>query len=471
MKISHALASPVADEGGLIASLNPTCPDKIVAMAPAGSQAAVDSACAAAAEAFPAWSGLSGAARAGHLEKWAQAVESRLGDLTSALVSEVGKPAGEAAGEAARCVAILRYAAGEALRPIGDVIPALNPASLQFSVEVPVGPVVLITPWNFPLAIPLWKAAPALAAGCTVILKPSEHSPYCAHLLAETARAAGLPDGVFQVVYGDGPGAGAPLVRRPEIRAVSFTGSREAGAAIAAACAELGKKCQTEMGGKNAAVVMPSADLKKAASLIAGGAFRFAGQKCTATSRAIVHHAVKDAFLAELLVQMHGLPLGDPSHAASAAGPLIDDRAQRRLHEAAEAHSDRIIQKVDFEGAGYFVPYAVVDGVRPDEEIAQRELFGPLLCLISASSLDEAIEAANATPFGLSAAIMTQDVGEALAFAHRVEAGLIRINGDTTGVDPHAPFGGVKGSSSGSREQGPEGRRFYTEIKTVQMNP
>ena len=471
MILRHALASEFNDDSGLIASLNPTRPEDVVAEAPRGSAAAVDAAATAAAEAFPKWAGLSGAARAGHLEKWAQAIESRLPELAAALVREIGKPAGEAAGEARRCVAILRYNSGEAVRPVGQVIPALTPASLQFTVEAPLGPVGLITPWNFPLAIPLWKAAPALAAGCTVVLKPSELSPFAAHLLAETAAQAGMPEGVFQVVYGDGAGSGEPLVRHPAIRAISFTGSRAAGAKIAAICAELGKKCQTEMGGKNAAIVRPDANLDQAASLIAGGAFRFAGQKCTATSRVIVHPLVKAELTEKLMTQMDSLALTDPAEAGAAAGPVIDARAHARLNQLVETETGRIVHRVNGPDSGYFAPYALVDQVDAHEELAQTEHFGPVLALIDAADLDEAIFVANATPFGLSAAIFTQNIGEALAYAHRIQAGLVRVNGDTTGVDCHSPFGGVKASSSGSREQGPEGRKFYTEIRTVQINP
>jgi aldehyde dehydrogenase (NAD+) len=455
---------------------NPADLDDVVAYVPDGDVSGVSRATAVAAEAQRSWRRLAGLGRAEHLYQWAEAIRTRHEELAQALCREVGKPIGEARGEVARCIAILRYYAGEAVRQIGDVIPAQAAGSLQFSLREPLGVVALITPWNFPLAIPLWKAAPALAFGNAVVLKPSELSSQIATLLAETARHAGLPPGVFNVVLGRGSDVGAALIRAPEIRAVSFTGSTRVGKEIAAAAAERNIRYQTEMGGKNAVVVLPDADLEQAATLTAAGAMRFAGQKCTATSRAIVAKEVEREFASMLATAIERLPLGPPTDPASAVGPLISTTARdgiRRTLDEAEAEHVYTASIPNSNGfaRGNYLPPTVVRGTDPDSVLAQRELFGPVLATFTASDIEEAIALANRTPYGLSASLFTRDIRQALRWIQDIEVGLVRVNGDTTGVDPHAPFGGMKGSSSGSREQGPAAREFYTEIKTVQINP
>ena len=258
----------------------------------------------------------------------ADQIQARAGEIAEVVAREVGKPIGEAKGEVGRCVAILRYFAGDAVREVGQVIPGLAPSSLQYSLRIPLGVVGLITPWNFPVAIPLWKAAPALASGNTIVLKPAETSVLSAALLAETAKAAGLPDGVFNVLLGDGPALGQAILDNPLVRGVSFTGSARVGAIVAERCAKRNVKFQTEMGGKNAAIVLPDANLKQAAVLVAGGAMRFAGQKCTATSRVIVHRDIRDAFEAELITAMESLKVSDPMDPDCAVGPVITETSK-----------------------------------------------------------------------------------------------------------------------------------------------
>lgn len=458
-------------EGEVFLSRNPTNPDDVVAEVPIGGGAEASQAVLEAQHAFAGWSGLTGAVRADHLIRWARVIEARKQELADAMVREVGKPMGEALGEAARCVAILHYYAGEAVREVGLVIPALAPGAVQFSVRQPVGVVALITPWNFPFAIPLWKAAPALAAGCTVVIKPSEHSGLCGQILADTAREAEMPAGVFNVVHGTGA-VGEALVRHAGVKAVSFTGSERVGRMIQQAGVIRGAKVQAEMGGKNVAIVLADAELPKAAALVAGGAMRFAGQKCTATSRVVVDASIQDAFLIELQKAVEALPVADPHEMTSAVGPVIFASAHERLIKVVEENKERhAFAPPSVPAKGWFVPPVVIRDVEPRESLAQDELFGPILSVISCNGLDHAIEIANSVRFGLSASLLTRDTASALKYAHRIEAGLVRVNGDTTGVDPHAPFGGVKASSSHSREQGPEGVRFYTEIKTVQINP
>jgi acyl-CoA reductase-like NAD-dependent aldehyde dehydrogenase len=463
---------------------NPSDPDDVIAAAPAGDAEDAAAAAAAAAAALPAWRAATGPARAEHLHRWAAAIAARQEEIAQAMAREVGKPIAEARGEAARCVVILRYYAGEAVRDIGEVIPAQAPGALQFTLRQPLGVVGLITPWNFPAAIPLWKAAPALAFGNTVVLKPSEDAPHVATLLAETAAAAALPPGVFNLVLGDGPAVGEPLLADPRLAAVSFTGSAAVGARVAALAAARNLRYQTEMGGKNVAIVLADADLDLAAALTAAGAMRYAGQKCTATSRVVVARQVAEPFFTRLRAQVEALPLGPVTDPAAAVGPLIDGAAHDRVRQAvaaAAAAQARILcgapagaggRPADprFQRGHFFTPTVLAE--LPDDAPAARdELFGPVLAAFAADDLEHAIALANRTPYGLSASLFTRDLASALTYISRIEAGLVRVNGDTTGVDPHAPFGGLKGSSSGSREQGRAARDFYTEIKTVQIHP
>ena len=464
------------DADSWIDDLNPSDRSDVIARVPHGSAADARAAAAAAAAALPAWRSLTGPARAEHLHRWAAAIAARSEELAQAMAREVGKPIGEARGEVGRCIVILRYYAGEAVRAIGDVIPAGLPGALQFSLREPLGVVALITPWNFPLAIPLWKAAPALAFGNTVVLKPSEMSSHMASLLAETAAAAELPAGVFNVVLGTGPAVGTPLLQAPEVRGISFTGSSGVGAAVARIAAERNIRYQTEMGGKNVVIVAPDADLDAAAALTAAGAMRYAGQKCTATSRVVVDRKVEGEFLDRLRARVEALPLGPVDDPASAVGPLISERSRDSIIKAlAESSPERLfggeLPKDDRFARGFYFAPLVIRITDPHAPLAQRELFGPVLGALVADDLDHAIDIANSTRYGLSASLFTRDVRAALQYVHRIDVGLVRVNGDTTGVDPHAPFGGMKGSSSGSREQGPAAREFYTETKTVQINP
>ncbi len=476
--LSHFIAGAPVDSTGteLLLDLNPSDEQDVVAEVPVGTAADAAAAVAAASAALPAWRGLTGPARAEFLHKWAAAIQARSEEIAQAMAREVGKPIGEARGEVGRCIVILRYYAGDAVRSVGEVVPAQAAGALQFTLGEPLGVVALITPWNFPVAIPLWKAAPALAFGNTVVLKPSEQSPLSALLLAETAEAAGLPAGVFNVLLGTGTGVGEPLLRAPEVRGISFTGSAAVGARVAAIATERNVRYQTEMGGKNVVIVMPDADLDLAAKLTAAGAMRFAGQKCTATSRAVVFPEVEAAFLEKLREQVEGFKLGPVTDPACAVGPVISALLAQAGMVVADGHEGGggLWRRRDYRRgvqAGFFVTPTVVRGVDPGAPIAQEELFGPVLAVSSASDLDQAIAIANNSRYGLSASLFTRDIGAALKYIHRIDVGLVRINGDTTGVDPHAPFGGMKGSSSGSREQGSAAREFYTETKTVQVNP
>ena len=459
-----------------LVALNPSDTSDIVAQVPEGTPDDVHAALEAAAAALPAWRALTGMQRAEHLHKWAAVLADRQEALAQAMAREVGKPIAEARGEAARGVVILRYYAGEAVRPNGAVIPSQAPGAIQFTLQEPLGVVALITPWNFPVAIPLWKAAPALAFGNTVVLKPSEMSSYVAMLLAESAAAAGLPAGVFNVLLGAGRTVGDVLIRQPAVRAVSFTGSMKVGTQVATVAAKRNIRYQTEMGGKNVAIVLADADIGPAAALVAAGAMRYAGPKCTATSRVIVEKRVEAEFLAALRAHVAAMVLGPVTDPKAVVGPLISDASRQNIGAVLDAAKADAVYAGELprDGAfarGSWMAPVVLRGGSPDADLAQRELFGPVLAAFTADDLDEALALANGTPYGLSASLFTRDVRAVMTYLPRIHAGLVRVNADTTGVDPHAPFGGMKGSSSGSREQGPAAREFYTETKTVQINP
>lgn len=466
-------AHPSAGSGELVHH-DPSDQRSVVSRAPIGTRDDVARAVDAAATAFPAWRATIGPTRAEALYRWGDAIAARTEELAQALSREVGKPIAEARGEVGRAVVICRYYAGEAVREVGTVIPPQVPEVTQFTLDDPLGVVALITPWNFPLAIPLWKAAPALAFGNTVVLKPSEMAPGIAALLAETSVAAGLPAGTFNVVYGDGS-TGTALVQHEAVRAVSFTGSARVGALVQQAAAARGIRCQAEMGGKNAVIVAADADLDRAARLTAAGAFRFAGQKCTATSRVIVMREMMEPFLTRLEAETRALLLGPVTDPKAAVGPLISRAAHDRTTAALGSaglpavFASAIPTSREWEHGNWVVPQCI-RVADPSHTLAREELFAPVLVALEANDLDHAIELANDTPYGLSASLFTRDLNAAFRYIRRIEVGLVRVNGDTTGVDPHAPFGGVKRSSAGSREQGPAAREFFTESRTIQIH-
>jgi len=442
---------------------------------PDGGDADIAAAVSAAKTALPAWRKLSPDSRAAFLFRAADILERRKSEMAAALTREEGKSLAEATGETGRGVVLLRYYAGEGLRVGGDVIPSVNPNALFFTERVPVGVVGLITPWNFPIAIPVWKAAPALVYGNTVVLKPSEMSPVTAHILAEVLAEAGLPAGVFNVVHGRGANAGAALVAHPDVNAVSFTGSGNTGKKIAAVCAGRGAKYQLEMGGKNPAIVLEDADMAQAVELVVQGAMKSAGEKCTATSRAIVVESVADEFTARIVERVKGLKITPGTDPSGYLGPVISGDSKARILSFVAAAKDsgaKVLtggeSPTDPELAnGHYVQPTVITGVSPDSPIAQEEVFGPVLTILRVPDFDNAIEVANRVAYGLSASLFTANLGNALRFAREMDAGLVRVNGETAGVEPQAPFGGMKGSSSWSREQGQAAKEFYTQLKTI----
>jgi alpha-ketoglutaric semialdehyde dehydrogenase len=451
-------------------SVNPHNPADVLGewqpAGPDGAQAAVDRAVAAA----TGWRRAPGAARAKALSDAATALEQRSAEITDLAVREVGKPISEARGEVARGVAILRYYAQAALLPDGETIPAAAADQLLMARHVPVGVAALLTPWNFPVAIPLWKAAPSLAYGNATILKPSSAAAATALALADILGAV-LPQDVFQVVLG-GAAAAGPLIDHPDVAAVSFTGSSEVGRQISRRAAERGARVQAEMGGQNPSVVLADADLDRAATAIAYAAMGYAGQKCTATSRVIVEDAVYPQFRDRLTAAIEALQVLDPADDKTLVGPVIDEGSRASALAAVAASGGRVITGGStLDAPGYYLAPTLVELAEPAGPLATDEVFAPVAALIRASSPDEAIAIANGVRYGLVAAVFTSDLGRALSLTQRLEAGMIRVNAPTSGVDFQAPFGGAKESSYGPREQGMAARAFYTESRTVLIVP
>ena len=451
-------------------SRSPQRPDDLVVEVEEASPAAVAEAAQRARAAGAAWAAASALERSAVLAAAADALAGAAGELTELTVREVGKPVTEAAAETARGVGILRYYAQQALDPDGETYPGPDPAALLLARRRPRGVAGLVTPWNFPVAIPLWKAAPALAFGNAVLLKPSPEATAVALRLGELLGAA-VGAELFQVLPG---GAGTGKAMLEEVDCLSFTGSVAVGRQVAVGATERGVPSQAEMGGLNASLVLPDADPERAAAVVAGAAMGYAGQKCTATSRAVV---VGDPgpFTEALVEAVRGLAVGDPADTATVVGPVITEPARRRVVEAAAeaaAAGGRLLTGGSAgQGAGWFVAPTLVDGLDPGARLAQEEVFGPIAVVLAAADEDEAVRLANGVRYGLVGSVFTGDLDRALRLAARLDTGMIRVNAPTSGVDYLAPFGGEKDSSFGPREQGKAARDFYTSTRTITILP
>ncbi|GGF04098.1 aldehyde dehydrogenase family protein [Stappia taiwanensis] len=432
----------------------------------------VDRAVMAARAALPAWAGASPQVRADLLDRVGLRLAERKEELGRVLAREEGKTLAEAIGEVGRAAQVFRFFAGEAIRVTGDAV-----ASVRADVDVdvtrePVGVVGLITPWNFPIAIPAWKIAPALCYGNTVVCKPADLTPASAHLLAEILHEAGAPAGVFNLVMGTGAIVGNALVEHPEVDAISFTGSVPVGRALAVRAASGLKKVQLEMGGKNPMVVMEDADLDVAVAACLNGAFFSTGQRCTASSRLIVCDPIYDEFAERLAAAATSAKVGDALDPATAIGPVVSAKQlNSNLEYVALAASEgaEVIggERLNEEREGYYQRPALFLNATNDMRTSREEIFGPCASLIRAHDFDEALALANDTEFGLSAGICTSSLAYARNFKRHAQAGMVMVNLPTAGVDYHVPFGGRKGSSYGSREQGRYAAEFYTTVKTA----
>lgn len=465
--------------GGLFDSRSPANNADVVGMFASSALEDLDEAIGAAAGVFATWRNSTAFTRANHLHKAAEILASRANEIGRELSWEEGKTLKEGIGETNRAVQILRYFAGEAQQPSGEHYPSMNPATLLYTVREPLGVIAVITPWNFPIAIPAWKIAPALAFGNTVVFKPASYTPLLAVRFIQALADAGLPPGVVNLVTGSASVIGDPLVRDSRVTGISFTGSGAVGRRLSVAAAERGAKIQLELGGKNPAVVLADADLDHALQHVMTGAMWSSGQKCTATSRAIVDRRIAGEFTARLAERIGGLKVGNPLDEATQIGPVIDEAAVERLAAAtATAISEGATLLTGGErltneglGQGYFVAPTLFADVSPASQMGQEELFGPVLGVLIADGPEEAIQIANGVQYGLSASVFTRDLGRAMEFVKSIQAGVVHVNSETPGAEPHVPFGGMKGSSSYSREQGKAARDFYTQTKTVYIDP
>jgi len=451
-------------------SLNPHDPDDVIGEWEAAGDGEVAAAVDRARAAAKTWRRTPAATRSAALANAAAAMEQRADEITALTIREVGKPVSEARGEVARGISIMRYYAQLALLPDGETLPAADPDALLMARRRPVGVVALLTPWNFPVAIPLWKAAPSLAYGNATVLKPSSAAAATALLLREII-APHLPDDVFQVLLG-GAATARPLVEHPDVAAVSFTGSVPVGQDIARRVAARGARMQAEMGGQNPSIVLADADLEKAATTIAYAAMGYAGQKCTATSRVIVEETVYSDFVDLLETAVTSLQVLDPAAEATLVGPVIDAGARSAALDAVAASGGRVITGgKPLDAPGFYLAPTLVELDAPTGPLASEEVFAPVAAVVSADSAARAVAIANGVRFGLVAAVFTRDLARALRLANFLDAGMVRVNAPTSGVDFHAPFGGAKESSYGPREQGLAARDFYTESRTVLIMP
>lgn len=461
----------------LAEATSPADPARVLGTYPLSGAGDVAAAVEAAGAAADGWRRMAGPDRGSRLYAAADAIAAQADALAHLAAGEMGKPIGEARGEAERAAAIFRYYAGEASRPVGAVIPSQRAQTLQYTLRVPLGVVGAITPWNFPLAIPAWKMAPALAYGNTVVLKPAEWASLTAFRLIELLAAV-LPPGVVNLVMGLGREAGDALVRAQGVAGITFTGSAATGRAVALGALERGAKYQLEMGGKNPVVVAEDADLELAADLTLSGAMRSAGQKCTATSRAIVVAPVRAAFTDALRRRVRALRVGDPLDPATYVGPVVSRPQYEKVLTLVGRGGEEGARLLEGGGAapaaaagGYFVAPTLFDRVEPGMTIFQEEIFGPVLAIAEARDLDDAIRQANAVRYGLSASLFTRSLATALRAVDELEAGLVRVNEESAGVELQAPFGGMKASSSHSREQGRAAVEFFTDTRTIAIRP
>jgi alpha-ketoglutaric semialdehyde dehydrogenase len=461
--------------GEYVPNRNPADIREVVGHFPLSSAKDAQAAVEAAQAAFPAWAAMPAPARGRILWRAVELFRARSEEIAVAMSREEGKTLAEARGEVNKGINLFEFYAGEGFRLHGKTLPSEMPQTLTFTLRQPLGVVALITPWNFPFAIPAWKCAPALVTGNTVVLKPASSTPATATLLAQVLADAGLPNGVFNLVTGPGGAVGNTLVDHPHVKAVSFTGSNQVGMALNQRTAQRGIKVTCEMGGKNPVVVLADADLELAAAGILGGAFGSTGQRCTATSRVVVEQAVARELVEALCRGAARIRVGAGLSADVDMGPAVDEGQLRtdldyiRIAQeegATLAFGGQRLCGGPFEH-GYFVSPTVFTGVTPSMRIHQEEVFGPVLAVTQASDFEEALGIANGVEFGLSASLYTRDSNLAMRFVERAEAGMVHINNPTVGGEAQLPFGGWKSTGIGEREMAEEGACFFTQLKTV----
>jgi len=459
-------------------NINPANINDIVGTTQLASREEARKAVEAAYDAFRGWKATPAPARGRIIAAAARLMEERKEELAAAITREEGKTLAEARGEVTRAINVVEFCAGESRRMTGETIPSELPANFAYTIKEPHGVVACITPWNFPIAIPAWKIAPALVAGNTVVFKPASLTPSTAVLLTEAFNDAGLPPGVLNLILGSGSDAGDEIINHPAVKAISFTGSTETGLRMYEQVARRGTKVQAEMGGKNPVVVFEDCDMALAVESTAQGAFGSTGQRCTATSRAIVIDTIADEFVERVVERAKSFKLGDGSAPNVDIGPSVD-----------ESQFNTVLQYIDIgreDGAslicggrraagnglenGYFIEPTVFDKVTTDMRIAREEIFGPVLSVLRVKDFDQAMLVANDSEYGLSSAVFTNDANTMYRFIDEIETGMTHINSPTTGGEAHIPFGGTKATGLGAREQGSTSLDFYTELKVVYVD-
>lgn len=466
-----------ARTGERFPDINPADTREVVGTFPLMEKADVHRAIDAAAEAFPAWKALTPVARGAILLRAAALIRERVETIARDLTREMGKTLREARGEVTRASFFFEYYGAYGRLPIGDHLPDEREGVFTFTMREPLGVVVAIAPWNDPVLTPARKLAPALIAGNTVVLKPATLTPLSAWHLLRALHDAGMPRGVVNMVTGPAGAVGAALTSHPAVRAITFTGSTAVGLDLQARVAGRNIRVQTEMGGKNALVVLADADPRLAAELAASAGFGQSGQRCTATSRVVVQAPIKDAFLEAFVDAARRITVGPGLEEATAMGPVVDESQLERVLRAVET-GRREGAEVVYGGErlrgerydhGYFVAPTILDRVDPQMQVAQEEIFGPVVAVLQAQDVEEAIRIVNSTRYGLSAGVVTRSLAAAHAFARGVEVGCVAVNLPTVGWDVHVPFGGFKDSGSAFKEHGIEGLQFYTRVKSVAM--
>jgi aldehyde dehydrogenase (NAD+) len=463
--------------GDTFENRNPANTTELVGNFVKGGAADIDAAAAAAAGALPAWSTMSGPARGNVLYKAAELLDRNFESIAADMTREEGKTLPEAKGEVRRSINIFRYFAGEGARMPGMLVPSERDRVHMFALRKPIGVIGLVTPWNFPSAIPAWKLAPALICGNTVVLKPASAAPLSAWRIVEALHQAGAPKGVVNFVAGSGGTLGQALVAAKGLKAVSFTGSCDVGNWLHGEASKRRLRIQLEMGGKNPTIVLADADFNSAVENVVNAAFFSTGQKCTATSRAIVEDAIYDKFVAAVVERTKKLKVGDGMQAGIDIGPCVDEAQMNTVLHYIEigrkecgkplCGGNRLTEGP--HANGWFVEPTVFADVAENHTIAQEEIFGPVLAIMRAKDFEDAMRIANAIPFGLSSSIQTTNLSRTFEYIYRAEAGLLTVNLPSAGVEYQLPFGGTKDSSFGPKEQGPAAMEFYSDYKTVYL--
>ena len=458
--------------------INPANTKEVVAESPSSTASEAIMAVEAAERAYPDWRATPAPQRGQLLYRVQRRMEARRQELAEVLTREEGKTLTESNGEIQRAINVVEFYAGEGRRLLGETIPSELPNNFCYTVREPIGPLALITPWNFPVAIPMWKMAPAIACGNTVVLKPASLTPLSAGLMADIFSECDAPPGLINVIYGRGREVGEALLNHPAIKGVSFTGSNEIGTKLYSTSAVNGIKCQCEMGGKNPIVILDDADLELATNSAVQGAYGSTGQRCTATSRAIVVDSVANDFIEQLEARVNALVVGNGLDPVTDVGPSVDQTQLDTVLNYIDIGQDEGAKLVtgglrltdDAHDCGYFIQPTIFDRVTSNMRNAQEEIFGPVLSVLRVPDAASALLAANAVRYGLAAAIYTQDVSRAFKLVDQLEAGIIHVNSPTVGGEAHIPFGGMKETGVGLREMGREAINFFTELKVVYLD-